>query len=86
MNENDLGEFTENESSVMIKMFMHCYLCVQECPDDKSPQEYVHMEAGINYDNKLQINCVRHDLVLGDWIIEEKYEDHCCSCGNEECE
>tara|TARA_B100000029_G_scaffold492004_1_gene552799 strand:+ start:6212 stop:6484 length:273 start_codon:yes stop_codon:yes gene_type:complete len=75
------ADFVNNESSVAIKMFMHCQMCMEELPEDKSPQEYVHMEAGINFDNKLQINCVRHDLILGTWDIEEKYDDeHCCSC------
>ena len=67
----------------MIQMFLHCQFCVQELPEDTSPQDWVHIEAGINYDNKLQINCVRHDIVLGAWEIDVEYDtDHCCSCGD----
>tara|TARA_B100001996_G_scaffold377408_1_gene360000 strand:+ start:944 stop:1192 length:249 start_codon:yes stop_codon:yes gene_type:complete len=73
-----------------IKMYMHCNDCMLELPDDLSPQENIHIEVGINYDNLLQINCIRHDKILGTFDIGELSDvgiddEHCCSCdGHEE--
>ena len=41
-------------ASSMIKQFMHCASCMQELPEDSSPQEYVWIEVGINYDDMIQ--------------------------------
>ena len=56
-------------TSDMIKSFMHCQFCMTDLPDDLSPQEFIHVEVGINYDNLLQINCIRHDIVLATFDV-----------------
>lgn len=68
-------------TSDMIKSFMHCQFCMTDLPDDLSPQEFIHVEVGINYDNLLQINCIRHDIVLATFDVGDVVDDdHCCNC------
>lgn len=70
-------------ASSMIKQFMHCVDCVQDLPEDTSPQEYVWIEVGMNYDDMLQVNCVRHDKVLGAFNLADGHDipdNHCCDC------
>ncbi len=69
-------------ASSMIKQFMHCGSCMEELPEDTSPQDYVWLEVGINYDDMIQVNCIRHDIVLGAFnLLDNPIPDnHCCDC------
>jgi hypothetical protein len=44
-----------------IQMFFHCKKCLDELPEDKSPREWVRMEAGWSNEG-LQVWCVRHEM------------------------
>ena len=41
------------------------------------------IEVGMNYDDMLQVNCVRHDKVLGAFNLADGHnipDNHCCDC------
>lgn len=40
--------------------FLHCGLCLTECPNGTSPREYARLEVGYTKLG-MQIWCVRHD-------------------------
>ena len=42
-----------------IKQFIHCALCLQELPDDKSPQEFANFDVGCTIWG-FQVWCYRH--------------------------
>jgi hypothetical protein len=42
-------------------MYFHCGRCMDELPDDTSPQEYSRLELGWTKLG-LQVWCIRHDL------------------------
>lgn len=44
-----------------IEQFFHCQLCLEELPEDASPQEWGSLEAGWTIAG-LQIWCKRHDV------------------------
>ncbi len=53
-------------SQCRIEEFMHCKMCVEECPPDVSPQDWARISFGLFHKVKdpglyLQLWCNRHD-------------------------
>lgn len=44
-----------------IVRFMHCRMCLDECPSDLSPREYAQLEVGFTKPG-VQIWCKRHEV------------------------
>lgn len=57
--EEDITEIKEPEDN-NIQLYFHCNMCLEEKPDDKSPQEWGRLEAGWTRQG-IQIWCKRHD-------------------------
>jgi hypothetical protein len=49
----------ENEN--MIKMYLHCALCLQEIPEGVSPKEWSKVQAGWTV-RGIQVWCNRHNV------------------------
>lgn len=62
-----LNPATKNE----IQAFFHCKKCVEELPEDMSPQAFIYIEAGWTTEG-FQVWCLRHDLN----IIHMDFEGH----------
>ena len=56
-------------ASSMIKQFMHCASCMQELPEDSTPQDYVWIEVGINYDDMINIAMSDNRLGNSHWSV-----------------
>lgn len=53
-----------------IALYIHCRKCLEEKPEDLSPQEYNRTESGITYDGYLRVDCVRHDLIVAAFPLD----------------
>ena len=76
-------DFFNNDT---IDLYIHCQDCIKDLPEDLSPQENIHMEAGVIYDEEtntsmIVFNCVRHELTIGTMpLAYNPLEDASCDC------
>ena len=49
--------------------YIHCRNCVSDKPEDLSPREFIHIEAGITKENVLVVNCVRCEKIVGTFTL-----------------
>lgn len=54
-----------------IEQYIHCVLCIEECPDGNSPQENAYVEIGWTKLG-LQVWCIRHNCN----IVHIDFEGH----------
>ena len=54
-----------------IVQYLHCALCVDELPDDESPQSYTSYEVGYTKQG-IQVWCKRHDCN----VIHMNFDGH----------
>ena len=66
-----------------IELYMHCCQCLQEKPENQSPQEWVQIEAGIMPDGKFRVWCKRHQKNVVTFTDSVKLADSLgMKCGN----
>ena len=72
-----------------IDLYIHCQDCIKDLPEDLSPQENIHMEAGVIYDettdsSMIVFNCVRHESTIGTMALKYNPLEH-AQCDCEDC-
>jgi len=74
----------EEIKSIEIIGFMQCKKCVKELPEGLSPREYINIEIGVNLDNQMLLNCVRHEKYVGAFTLKDNLTmeviDNGCDC------
>ena len=48
-----------NDNHIM--QYFHCKMCLDDIPENVSPQDYSHIEAGFT-DIGFQVRCIRHNV------------------------
>lgn len=68
-------------------MFLHCRQCIDELPEDISPQEYVNNEIEVREDLTVIIRCIRHQSEVCHFKIDPNdafariMRGEKCNCG-----
>lgn len=68
-----------------VHMFLHCGMCMDELPDDKTPADYAEYHAGLTEDGDIEIWCKRHQAIIIRYALKDPPEQFCCMCGDPNC-
>ena len=70
MTKSDL-ERKDAPSTLEIKSYLHCGLCIEEKPDDVSPRDFAQFEIGYTWWG-IQVWCRRHDCNVAHFDLKGK--------------
>lgn len=61
--------------------YLHCKKCIAEKPHDKSAQEYARIGAAIDgMVGRMLIMCMRHNEMIGSFLLVELPDVQCGAC------
>ena len=87
-----MNEVEVNEVDNYIYRYIHCGRCLDDIPKGMSPRDYVNNEVGILPNGDIQVWCIRHEMNVVIFDIEnhemyvnvDEYEPECCPDCNED--